>query len=163
MPMDYSVDFEGKSISKFDTTVIIQEAEIDFKDKDGNYNFPEGYFTPKLESNSTNVGVDEYNGYIYGNGEIVFRFDIPTNIEIVDLKIKQGVDRYGNGSSNASEKYIYNYSTDSYERISMSQGYENLKNVSDYVENNSIKVKYVVDDLKGQENLPRISVKGRDK
>ena len=163
MPMDYSVHFEGKSISKFDTTVIIQEAEIDFKDKDGNYNFPEGYFTPKLESNSTNVGVDEYNGYIYGNGEIVFRFDIPTNIEIVDLKIKQGVDRYGNGSSNASEKYIYNYSTDSYERISMSQGYENLKNVSDYVENNSIKVKYVVDDLKGQENLPRISVKGRDK
>ncbi|VYU30196.1 hypothetical protein [Clostridium tertium] len=163
IPMDYSVNFEGKSISKFDTTVIIQDAEIDFKDKDGNYNFPEGYFNPELEGTSTNVGVDEYNGYIYGNGEIVFRFDIPTNIEIVDLKIKQGVDRYGNGASNASEKYIYNYSTDSYERIYMGQGYEKLKNVSDYVENNSIKVKYIVDDLKGQETLPRISVKGREK
>lgn len=163
IPMDYSVNFEGKSISKFDTTVIIQDAEIDFKDKDGNYNFPEGYFNPEVDGTSTNVGVDEYNGYIYGNGEIVFRFDIPTDIEIVDLKIKQGVDRYGNGASNTSEKYIYNYSTDSYERIYMGQGYENLKNVSDYVENNSIKVKYVVDDLKGQETLPRISVKGREK
>ena len=60
-------------------------------------------------------------------------------------------------------RYIYNYNTDSYERIYMSQGYENLINDSDYVENNSIKVKYVVDDLKGQENLPRISVKGREK
>lgn len=163
MPMDYNVNFEGKSISKFDTTVIIQDAEIDFKDKDGNYNFPEGYFNPELDGTSTNVGVDEYNGFIYGNGEIVFRFDIPTNIEIVDLKIKQGVDRYGNGASNTAEKYIYNYSTDSYERIYMGQGYENLKNVSDYVENNSIKIKYVVDDLKGQETLPRISVKGREK
>ncbi|MBS5939654.1 hypothetical protein [Clostridium sp.] len=163
MPMDYNVDFEGKSISKFDTTVIIQDAEIDFKDKDGNYNFPEGYFNPELDGTSTNVGVDEYNGYIYGSGEIVFRFDIPTNIEIVDLKIKQGVDRNGIGSSNTSEKYIYNYSTDSYERIYLGQGYEKLKNVSDHVENNSIKIKYVVDDLKGQETLPRISVKGREK
>lgn len=163
MPMDYNVDFEGKSISKFDTTVIIQDAEIDFKDKDGNYNFPEGYFNPELDSTSTNVGVDEYNGYIYGSGEIVFRFDIPTNIEIVDLKIKQGVDRHGNGSSNTSEKYIYNYSTDSYEKINMAQGYESIGVVSDYIENNSIKVKYVVDDLKGQETLPRISVKGREK
>ena len=48
LPMDYSVNFEGKSISKFDTTVIIQEAEIDFKDKDGNYNFPEGYFESRI-------------------------------------------------------------------------------------------------------------------
>ncbi len=44
MPVDYSLKLESKSISNYNLTAIVQEANIDFKDENGNLNFPEGYF-----------------------------------------------------------------------------------------------------------------------
>jgi hypothetical protein len=163
LPIEYGVEFGNKSISKFDTTAIIQDAELDFKDKNGDYNFPDGYFEGVVESSSTNVNIDDYNGYIYGQGEVIFNYEIDNNIEVLDLIIKKGVDRYGYSGDDNSEKYIYNYSTDSYDKFLMSQGYEKIKDLSNYINNNTIKVKYVVDDTKGQSMIPIITVKGRER
>lgn len=163
MPVEYGVDFGNKSISKFDTTVIIQDAQLDFKDKDGNYNFPDGYFEGKVESSSANVHIDEYGGYIYGQGEVKFNYEIDKNIEVLDLIIKPGVDRYGNSGSDNSEKYIYNYKTETYDKMIMSQSYEKVKQLDNYIKDNIVKIKYIVDDSKGQAMIPRITVKGRER
>lgn len=163
LPIEYGVEFGNKSISKFDTTAIIQDAELDFKDKNGDYNFPDGYFESVIESSSTNVHIDEYNGYIYGQGEVIFKYEIDNNIEVLDLIIKKGVDRYGYSGDDNAEKYIYNYNTGSYDKFLMSQGYEKIKDLSNYINNNTIKVKYLVDDSKGQSMIPIITVKGRER
>ncbi|WP_195428698.1 hypothetical protein [Clostridium sp. D46t1_190503_E9] len=163
MPVEYGVDFGKKSVSKFDTTVIIQDAALDFKDKDGNYNFPDGYFESKVESSSANVHIDDYSGYIYGQGEVVFKYEIDKKIEVLDLIVKPGVDRYGNGGQDNSEKYIYNYKTESYDKIKMSQGYEKIKDLDNYIKDNTVKIKFIVDDSKGQSMIPRITVKGRER
>lgn len=161
LPIEYGVNFGKKSVSKFDTTAIIQDSELEFKDKNGDYNFPDGFFEGAVESSSTNVHIDEYNGYIYGQGEVVFKYEVDSNIEIIDLVIKQGIDRYGNGGQDSSERYIYNYKTDTYDKFLMSQGYEKIKELDSYINNNTIKVKYIVDDMKGQSMIPTITVKGR--
>ncbi|EOR27753.1 hypothetical protein A500_03041 [Clostridium sartagoforme AAU1] len=163
LPVEYGVDFGNKSVSKFDTTAIVQNAELDFKDKDGVYNFPDGYFGSTIESSSANVHVDDYNGYLYGQGEVVFKFAVDKNIEVLELTVKQGVDRYGYNGGDNSEKYIYNYKTEAYDKFTMSQGYEKIKDLGNYINNNEVKVKYVVDDMKGQSMIPMITVKGREK
>lgn len=163
LPIEYGINFGKKSISKFDTTAIVQDAELEFKDKNGDYNFPDGYFESTVESASSNVHIDDYNGYIYGQGEVIFNYKVDSNIDIIDLIVKQGVDRYGNGSQDTSEKYIYNYKTDTYDKFNMSQGYEKITDLENYINNNTIKIKYIVDDMKGQSLIPIITVKGRDK
>ena len=164
LPIEYGVEFGNKSISKFDSTAIIQDAEIDFKDKNGDYNFPDGYFDYTIESSSSNVHIDDYMGYIYGQGEVVFKYEIDNNIEVLDLTIKRGIDRYGYSNEDNSEKYIYNYKTDTYDKFNMAQGYEKIKDLDNYIENNTIRVKYEVDDTgKGSAMIPRITVKGRER
>ena len=165
MPIDYEIDFNNKSLSKFDTTIVVQETSVDFKDKDGVYNFPDGYFNGVVSSSDPTVSVDEYGGYIYGQGEIVFDYVIDENIEITEATVKQGVDRYGSSYSEGSEIYAYNYKTNSYDKLTMGQGYEALKDISSYVENNTIKIKCKVDDNsgKGQALKPMLSIKGRER
>ena len=163
MPVEYDIDFGNKSVSKFDTTAIVQNTELQLKDENGVYNFPDGYFEGVIESSSNTINIDPYNGYIYGNGEVVFKYEVDTNIQITDLTIKKSMDRYGNSIDNNSEKYIYNYKTDTYDTITMSQGYEEINDLDSYINNNTIKVKYIVDDTKGQSMMPMITVKGRDR
>ena len=163
LPIEYGVEFGNKSITKFDTTAIIQDVELDFKDENGDYNFPDGYFDYVVESSSTNVHIDDYMGYIYGQGEVVFNYEIDNNIEVLDLTIKKGIDRYGYSDGDNAEKYIYNYKTDTYDKFLMAQGYEKIKDLDNYIENNTIKIKYEVDDTKGQSMIPRITVKGRER
>ena len=163
LPMEYGINFGKKSISKFDTTAIVQDAELEFKDKNGDYNFPDGYFEATIESSSSNVHIDEYNGYIYGQGEVIFNYKVDSNLEIIDLTIKQGVDRFGYKGQDSAERYIYNYKTDTYDKFSMAQGFEKITDLENYVNNNTIKIKYNVDDGKGQAMIPMITVKGRER
>lgn len=163
LPMDYGINFGKKSISKFDTTAIVQDAELEFRDENGYYNFPDGYFEATVESVSSNVHIDEYNGYIYGQGDVVFNYKVDSNIEVKDLIIKQGVDRYGYKGQDSADRYIYNYKTDTYDKFNMGQGFEKITNLENYINNNTIKIKYTVDDMKGQSMIPIITVKGRER
>ena len=79
------------------------------------------------------------------------------------LIIKQGVDRYGNGNQDSAQKYIYNYKTETYDKITMSQGFEKITKLENYINNNTIKIKYTVDDMKGQSMIPIITVTGRER
>lgn len=165
IPIDYEINFDNKSLSKFDTTVVVQETSVNFKDKDGVYNFPDGYFNGVVDSMDAGVSIDEYGGYIYGQGEVVFNYVIDENIEITEATVKEGVDRYGASYSEGSELYAYNYKTGSYDKLTMGQGYETLKDITSYVENNIIKIKCKVDDSTGkyQALKPMISIKGRER
>lgn len=165
LPIEYGMNFGKKSVSKFDTTAIVQDVNIDFKSKDGTLNFPDGYFSYKVDSvnSSANVHLDEYNGYIYGQGEIVFDYKIDNNIDVTEVIVKSGVDRYGYNGGENGEKHIYNYKTKGYEKVTLSQGYEKIKNIEDYIDNNTVKIKVTVDDMKGQSMVPKITVKGREK
>jgi hypothetical protein len=165
LPIDYGMDFGKKSISKFDTTAILQEVNIDFKSKDGILNFPDGFFSYKVDTSksSANVHLDEYNGFIYGQGEMVFDYKIDDNIDVTEVIVKSGVDRYGYNGGENGEKFIYNYKTSDYEKITLSQGFEKIEDIGNYIENNTVKIKVVVDDMKGQSMVPRITVKGREK
>ncbi|MGV2644837.1 hypothetical protein GNF86_26355, partial [Clostridium perfringens] len=122
--IEYGMDFGKKSISKFDTTAILQEVNIDFKSKDGTLNFPDGFFSYKVDTSksSANVHLDEYNGFIYGKGEMVFDYKIDDNIDVTEVIVKSGVDRYGYNGGENGEKFIYNYKTSDYEKITLSQG-----------------------------------------
>mgnify|MGYP003276295503 FL=1 len=165
LPIEYGMDFGKKSISKFDTTAIIQDVDIDFKSKDGTLNFPDGFFSYKVDSvnSSSNVHLDEYSGYIYGQGDIVFDYKIDDNIDVTEVIVKSGVDRYGYNGGENGEKFIYNYKTSDYEKITLSQGFEKIKDIEKYIENNTVKIKVTVDEMKGQSMVPRITVKGREK
>ena len=165
LPIEYGMDFGKKSISKFDTTAIIQDVDIDFKSKDGTLNFPDGFFSYKVDSvnSSSNVHLDEYSGYIYGQGDIIFDYKIDDNIDVTEVMVKSGVDRYGYNGGENGEKFIYNYKTSNYEKITLSQGFEKIKDIENYIENNTVKIKVTVDEMKGQSMVPRITVKGREK
>ncbi|MBS5885677.1 MAG: hypothetical protein E6300_14095 [Clostridium sp.] len=165
LPIEYGMDFGKKSISKFDTTAIIQDVDIDFKSKDGTLNFPDGFFSYKVDSvnSSSNVHLDEYSGYIYGQGDIIFDYEIDDNIDVTEVIVKSGVDRYGYNGGENGDKFIYNYKTSNYEKITLSQGFEKIKDIENYIENNTVKIKVTVDEMKGQSMVPRITVKGREK
>ena len=45
----------------------------------------------------------------------------------------------------------------------MGQGFEKITNLENYINNNTIKIKYTVDDMKGQAMIPMITVKGRER
>ena len=45
----------------------------------------------------------------------------------------------------------------------MSQGFEKITKLENYINNNTIKIKYTVDDMKGQSMIPIITVTGRER
>ena len=58
MPIDYGFDFGEKSVSKYDTTAIIQDINIDFTDTEGNLNYPLGYFKGEIAQVDPNIDID---------------------------------------------------------------------------------------------------------
>ena len=96
MEVDYGIEFGKKTLSKYDTTVLVQKSEIDFKDKDGNTNFPQGYFKGVVESNTGSANADEYNGMIYGDGEVIYNFKVNDEIQILNINVNKSENRYGN-------------------------------------------------------------------
>ncbi|GAB6169832.1 hypothetical protein JCM1393_22920 [Clostridium carnis] len=162
VPIDYGINFNNTSISKFDTTVITQKIKLDFKDKEGNINFPLGFFKEDILSSGVNVHIESNNGSIFGNGEVVFQYKIDNNIQISNIGVKKDVSRHG--YEGAGEYFVYNYKTDSYDNISLSQDTVlNLENIESYVNNNELRIKVLVEDSKGESRIPKITVKGREK
>lgn len=161
MPIDYNLNFNKKSTSEFNTTLIIQDINIDFKDESGLYNYPEGYFSGKYSYNNKEVYFDEYNEMLYGVGEAIINYKLggDINFEEVYLSVK---NEYISG---AQEVEIFNLTTREYDKLTLTQERKKLDNLSDYLNsNNTIEIKIKVDDYKESNAImPLISGKGRAK
>ena len=158
MPIDYKFDFDGKSISKYDTTAIIQEIEVNFADDNGNSYFPLGYFGARIISTDVN---DIYNNLAYGSGDIYLEYEIDKGIDVTTLSVGYTSDefKYSYNSPLNGSVYIYNYSTYSYEEIEYKEGGVNIQNVKDYIDDNKVLIHV---SCKNEDNvkLPQIAVEG---
>ena len=123
LPVDYSLNLESKSISNYNLTAVIQEANIDFKDESGNISFPEGYFSYTVSELDNRVDYDYYDGYIYGEGEIVLDYKIDDNVDVKEITINVYTDRWGYQYGLNGEYYIYNYNQSGHTAQNRSQSH----------------------------------------
>ena len=161
MPMEYDIDFKGKSISNFDKTLILQEISMDFKDENGVYNYPEGYFVPEYHYDMTKeLYFDSYSNYFNGKGEVelYYYLDKGINFEEINLRI-QNINDYSNGAG-----AILNIKTNEFEDITFGKEKLKIETLENYLdENNKLTIKLYVDDMKGSSEVPLVSAKGREK
>lgn len=162
LPVDYSLNLESKSISNYNLTAVIQEANIDFKDESGNISFPEGYFSYTVSELDNRVDYDYYNGYIYGEGEIVLDYKIDDNVDIKEINIEAFTDQWGYQYGLDGDYYIYNYSTNQYEEFKLKLGNYKVINDGSYSGDNIIKIKVVASENKNNA-APKLGIKGVEK
>lgn len=162
LPVDYSLNLESKSISNYNLTAVIQEANIDFKDESGNISFPEGYFSYIVSELDNRVDYDYYNGYIYGEGEIVLDYKIDDNVDIKEINIEAFTDQWGYQYGLDGDYYIYNYSTNQYEEFKLKLGNYKVINDGSYSGDNIIKIKVVASENKNNA-APKLGIKGVEK
>ena len=162
LPVDYSLNLESKSISNYNLTAVIQEANIDFKDENGNISFPEGYFSYTVSELGNRVDYDYYNGYIYGEGEIVLDYKIDDNVDVKEITINVYTDRWGYQYGLNGEYYIYNYNTNEYEEFKLTSGSYKVINDGSYSLNNIIKIKVVASENRDTA-APKLVIKGVEK
>lgn len=155
----------GKSIRKFEKSIIITEANVTFING-GIAEYPYGFISPKIDtSGNNNGGYDEYSKRFYGTGnfEISFpidRYDINPN----EINIKYNITITAPGGDKAVEQFIYNYKIDEWEEGDF-RNYKILQEDFDkYLDSNNIlkfKLNILKDDISGE--IPKISVKGSAK
>ena len=162
LPVDYSLNLESKSISNYDLTAVIQEANIDFKDESGNISFPEGYFSYTVSELDNRVDYDYYNGYIYGEGEIVLDYKIDDNVDIKEINIEAFTDQWGYQYGLNGDYYIYNYNTNQYEEFKLTSGSYKVINDGSYSLDNIIKIKVVASENRDNA-APKLGIKGVEK
>ena len=162
LPVDYSLNLESKSISNYNLTAVIQEANIDFKDESGNISFPEGYFSYTVSELDNRVDYDYYNGYIYGEGEIVLDYKIDDNVDIKEINIEAFTDQWGYQYGLNGEYYIYNYNTNQYEEFKLTLGSYKVINDGSYSLDNIIKIKVVASENRDNA-APKLGIKGVEK
>ena len=133
LPVDYSLNLESKSISNYNLTAVIQEANIDFKDESGNISFPEGYFSYTVSELDNRVDYDYYDGYIYGEGEIVLDYKIDDNVDVKEITINVYTDQWSYQYGLNGEYYIYNYNTNEYEEFKLTSGSYKVINDGSYL------------------------------
>lgn len=162
LPVDYSSNLESKSISNYNLTAVIQEANIDFKDENGNISFPEGYFSYTVSELDNRVDYDYYNGYIYGEGEIVLDYKIDDNVDIKEINIEAFTDQWGYQYGLNGDYYIYNYNTNQYEEFKLTSGSYKVINDGSYSLDNIIKIKVVASENRDNA-APKLGIKGVEK
>ena len=162
LSVDYSLNLESKSISNYDLTAVIQEANIDFKDENGNISFPEGYFSYTVSELDNRVDYDYYNGYIYGEGEIVLDYKIDDNVDIKEINIEAFTDQWGYQYGLNGDYYIYNYNTNQYEEFKLTSGSYKVINDGSYSLDNIIKIKVVASENRDNA-APKLGIKGVEK
>lgn len=162
LPVDYNLNLESKSISNYNLTAVIQEANIDFKDESGNISFPEGYFSYTVSELDNRVDYDYYDGYIYGEGEIVLDYKIDDNVDVKEITINVYTDRWGYQYGLNGEYYIYNYNTNEYEEFKLTSGSYKVINDGSYSLDNIIKIKVVASENR-ESAAPKLRIKGVEK
>ena len=162
LPVDYSLNLESKSISNYNLTAVIQEANIDFKDESGNISFPEGYFSYTVSELDNRVDYDYYDGYIYGEGEIVLDYKIDDNVDVKEITINVYTDQWSYQYGLNGEYYIYNYNTNEYEEFKLTSGSYKVINDGRYSLDNIIKIKVVASENR-ESAAPKLVIKGVEK
>ena len=162
LPVDYNLNLESKSISNYNLTAVIQEANIDFKDESGNISFPEGYFSYTVSELDNRVDYDYYDGYIYGEGEIVLDYKIDDNVDVKEITINVYTDQWSYQYGLNGEYYIYNYNTNEYEEFKLTSGSYKVINDGRYSLDNIIKIKVVASENR-ESAAPKLGIKGVEK
>lgn len=162
MSVDYGFDFGGKSVSKYDTTAIIQDLDIDFTDKDGNLDYPLGYFKGEISDINENVDIDTQNNAIFGSGDLILDYTLDKDINLLDLKVGYVQNQNQKISGFKGAVYIYNYDKNQYNQINYMVNGESLKNPAEYIKDGKVRVKMQCNNEEGI-GIPQITVKGRAK
>ena len=166
IPVDYELDFGNKGVSKFDSTIVVQDIEINLKDEAGLYNYPLGYFQGEYTYNSNDVYLNEQLNHLHGNGEAIINYNLDKNIKFEEVALSAvSGDLYNPQDANGQIIGLYNLVTKEYDEISLTEEKTIISNLDNYLdENNKLEIKMEVNDQKGSNTLmPSISAKGRDK
>ena len=89
-------------------------------------------------------------------------YDIDTNVDVKEITINSGTDRWGYQYGLVGEYYIYNYNTNEYEKFSLSSGSYKVSNDGRYTLNNKIQIKLVASN-DGNSAAPKLMIKGVEK
>lgn len=163
--IDYGIEVGKNNMTKFNTTCLIQDIFIEFKDKDGNYNYPVGYFQYDLGEeeeriNNSNGYIDKEGGYVSGVDKCEMVFTISEDIDINEITLQYSSSGF-KYMPEPGKTYVYNLETEEYDEISVS-GYKSKITDKKYFNNNALKVK-IVPEMGMDAPIPQISVKGRAK
>lgn len=159
IPIEYGFDFDGKSISKYDSTVIVQACEVEFRDKDNNLNYPLGHYQG-VERETNLLHIEPYDNAMYGSGEGFIDYKID-DLDVVDLKVGY-IEDDRNPVALKGKIYIYNFKNSNFEEIKYSKVGQRVENPADYINNGLITIKVEGDNEDGAA-VPAIAVKGREK
>lgn len=161
MPIDYELNFDNKSVSKFDSTLIVQDVDLNLVKKDGIISYPEGYFKGIVDSYTSNVYYQNQTNSFYGAGDVCINYNIDSNLEITEIGLRN-IQVYDYMQSTL-DSYVYNHKTGEYEKFVIGTKVEKLNNLNDYLENNTLKIKLTINENKGETGMPVITVTGREK
>lgn len=160
MPIYYGFNFGQKSLSKYDTTAIIQNVAIDFTDSEGNLNYPLGYFQGDITKSDSNIHMETSRNEVYGSGDMILNYSIDNNINILDLKVGYIVNN--NSAKFKGDIYIYNYEKNDYDKINYTANGQSIGDIGKYVKDGKLSIKFHGNDEEGI-GIPQIAVKGRAK
>ena len=82
--IDYGFNFDKKKLSKYDITTMIGQVDIEFKDENGNLNYPAGYFNMDIVTMSQGISIDR-GSVIWGNGTIEMDYKIDSNVDVKSI------------------------------------------------------------------------------
>lgn len=159
MPIDYGFDFGAKSISKYDTTAIVQDININFSDNEGNLNYPLGYFRGDIIQEEASIQVETLRNEIYGSGDLILEYSVDKELNILDLKLGY-IASYNNSAKFKGDIYVYNYEKNDYDKTNYVVNGQSLNNPNQYIKDGKIRVKFHGNDEEGI-GIPQIAIKGR--
>ncbi|GAA0182393.1 hypothetical protein SH2C18_47800 [Clostridium sediminicola] len=152
----------GKSIRKFEKSILITDANITFK-SNGIAEYPYGFIAPKLDTSGNNaMGYDEYSKRFYetGNYEVSFLLE-EKDINLEEINVKYSLTIFQSGGAKAAEQYIYNNKTGEWEEGDFRNYKIKKEDFDKYLDNNNelrFKLNILKNDTPGE--IPKISVKG---
>lgn len=158
MPIDYGFEFGAKSISKYDTTAIVQDININFSDNEGNLNYPLGYFRGDVVQEESSIQVETLRNEIYGSGDLILDYLVDKELNILELKL--GYIGNNNSAKFKGDIYVYNYEKNDYDKVNYVVNGQSLNNPNQYIKDGEIRVKFHGNDEEGI-GIPQIAIKGR--
>lgn len=163
--INYGFNFENEDISKFSRTAYINQLNINFKDNEGNTNFPLGYIKGEIESTGDQIGIDTFTGRIWGKGEVVLNYNFEEKFipSTITFKCPPIMNEKGHIQPFKGSMQIYNFKTEKFEDVNFSNDtpYQ-MTSFTNYIKDNQLKVKIIGKDEQDAQG-PMISVKGRYK